>query len=606
MQIIDTPVLIVGAGPAGLTLSLALSRYGVRHLLIDKHRATANTPRAHIVNQRTMEIFRDLGIEDRVRDVATPSHLMTNNVWSTSLAGLELARLEAWGTGADRAADYQKASPSRMCNCPQHILEPVIAAAIGEAEVAGVRFGHELLSFVQQNDAVIATVLDRAGETELQVRCRFLIGADGGRSRVAEQSKIPLEGPGALASAANVWFSADLAKYCEHRPGTLYWNASPGKDYFIGAGTLICVKPWTEWVMLFMYDPETEAVDVANHEAVKHRIRKVVGDASIDVDVHSVSLWQINDLVATRYREGNVLIMGDAAHRHPPSNGLGLNTCVADAFNLGWKLNLVLNGKAGDSLLDSYDAERRPVGHQVVRRAIQSIADMAPIPEALGFYREQSDEAGWKNIDVLFEASDAGRDRRRGFEAAIALTNYQFNAHGVELGYRYREGAVVHDDDPEPRFDRDAELFYRPTTWPGARVPHAWVEGDRRLLSTLDLVGHGAFTLITGIGGDCWREAARHAASRSGVAITVVSIGTRDGYSDCYGQWKAVREVGESGCVLVRPDVHVAWRTQSASPQALADLSAVFSRILAPRHSKQSGSPQRYTDSGAHHQESTQ
>lgn len=578
---IGTPVLIVGAGPAGLALSLALSRYGVPHMIIDKHPGTAHTPRAHITNQRTMEIYRDLGIEERVLAVATPPELMTNNVWATSLAGLELARLETWGTGAERAADYRKASPSSMCNCPQHILEPVLADAIREQGTADLRFEHEFLALRQDDEGVTATLLDRRTGAEFTVRAQYLIGADGGRSRVAEHIGLPMEGQGPLASAASVWFSADLTRYCAYRPGTLYWNASPGRDYFIGAGTFICVKPWDDWVMLFMYDPEKEPVDPDDHDALVARVRKVIGDPAVDIDIRSVSLWEINHLVAARYTQGRVFCMGDAVHRHPPSNGLGLNTSTADAFNLGWKLKLVLDGKAGPALLDSYNAERQPVGRQTVDRALKSIPDMAPIPAALGFTPDQSDEEGWANVAVLFEDSDAGRARRKAFAEAIELTNYQFNAHGVELGYRYRDGAVVHDGDPEPGFTRDPELYYHATTWPGARVPHAWLDRGQERLSTLDVVGHGRFVLLTGIGGERWTDAAKQAAQRTGVDIDVIFIGTRDGLRDSYREWARVREIGESGSVLVRPDAHVAWRAHAATPESLAALPGVFERILS-------------------------
>ncbi|MCW2903793.1 MAG: tfdB [Streptosporangiaceae bacterium] len=577
---VEVPVLIVGAGPAGLTLSLSLSRYGVPHMIIDKHPGTAHTPRAHIINQRTMEIYRDLGIEDRVRAVATPSEMMTNNVWATSLAGLELARLQTWGTSADRAADYRKASPSGMCNCPQHILEPVLVEAITDAAVADLRFRHEFCSLDQDDDGVTATLLDRSTGQELVVRSKYLVGADGGRSRVVEQLGLPMEGQGALASAANVWFSADLTEYCAQRPGTLYWNASPGRDYFIGAGTFICVRPWDDWVMLFMYDPQTEQVDPEDHDALRARVHKVIGDDSVKVDIHSTSFWEINDLVASHYAQGRVFCMGDAVHRHPPSNGLGLNTSTADGYNLAWKLRLVLEGKAAPGLLDSYNAERQPVGRQTVDRALQSISDMAPIPAALGFHPEQSDEEGWANVAVLFEASDAGRARRKAVAEAIELTNYQFNAHGVELGYRYRDGAVVHADDPEPAPDRDPELYYHATTWPGARVPHAWLGRGLDRVSTLDVVGNGRFVLLTGIGGEGWVDAAKTAAEQTGVDVDVVFIGARDGLRDSYGEWARVREVDETGCVLVRPDAHVAWRSQSSDPDSLAELSTVLARIL--------------------------
>ena len=181
-------------------------------------------------------------------------------------------------------------------------------------------------------------------------------------------------------------------------------------------------------------------------------------------------------MYATRYVEGRVFCMGDACHRHPPSNGLGSNTSIADAYNLAWKLALVLDGKAAPSLLDSYDAERAPIGKQIVLRANKSIEEFGPIFEALGLLGTTDPEQMRANMEIRKENSPRGAEARAKLKAAIELKNYEFNAHGVELGHRYRSGAVIADGTPEPEFTRDPELYYHPTTWPGARLPHAWLE----------------------------------------------------------------------------------------------------------------------------------
>jgi 2,4-dichlorophenol 6-monooxygenase len=501
-------------------------------------------------------------------------------VWATSLAGRELARLQTWGTSPARAADYRAASPSPMCNCPQHVLGPVLREAIEEAGVGEIRFRHELVALEQDGEGVTATVRDRDAERDLTVRAQYVVGADGGRSRVVELAGLPLEGEHGLAQAANVWFEADLTRFCAHRPGVLYWNASPGKDYWVGAGTFICVKPWTEWVMLFMFDPAVETVDPDDTDALRARVHKVIGDDSVDVEVKALSFWTINHVLAERYAEGRVLCMGDAVHRHPPANGLGLNTSMADGFNLAWKLAYVLDGRADASLLDTYDAERRPVGRITVDRAMKSVGEMAAIPAALGFRPDQSEEEGWASLERLWQEGPEGDAVRAAFREAIELTNYQYNAHGVELGYVYREGAVVSDGRAEPPHERDPELFYRPTTTPGARVPHAWLDDGAARVSTLDLCGHGRFALLTGIGGAAWAGAAAAAAAEAGVEIAVFEIGTADGLVDAYGDWERLRDTQPSGCVLVRPDQHVAWRAQACTEEALAELPGVLARVL--------------------------
>ncbi|MCW2983856.1 MAG: 2,4-dichlorophenol 6-monooxygenase [Conexibacter sp.] len=579
MSEFDSPVVVVGAGPAGLATSLLLSRQGVAHILLEKYTTLAHTPRAHIINQRTVEILRDLGIEERLLAVGTPQELMGDNVWATSLAGRELARLKTWGTHPLRAAEYALASPCQMSNCGQHLLEPVLMDGVTEAGVAEVRMNTELVGLEQDEEGVTLTTLDRATGTQSTIRTRYVVGADGGRSRVLTEAGLTVEGQAGLGAAGNIWFRADLGKYTAYRPSALYWSSQPGTDYFIGAGTLICHKPWTEWVMVFMYNPETDVID-ESPEALAARVRKVIGDDSVEIEVLGMSTWEINRLIAPEYRSGRVVCIGDAVHRHPPANGLGLNVSIADAFNVAWKLKLVLDGTAPDALLDTVTEERQPVGLTVVDRALQSIGDMAGIPEALGFKMDQSADDGWAALDGLFEATEEGARRRRAYQDAIQLTNYQFNAHGIEVGYRYRAGAVVPDGSPEPQPDRDPQLHYQPTTWPGAHLPHAWIEEDRRRLSTLDLTGHGRFTLLTGIGGEPWEEAARQAAAHTGVEIDVRFVGTRDGVLDPYGDWARLREVQDSGCVLVRPDHHVAWRAQRADPDLVRQLPDVLAQAL--------------------------
>ena len=573
------PVLIVGAGPAGLAASNLLSRHGVRHLLVEKHPGTAHTPRAHIVNQRTVEIFRHMGLEDRLRAVATPNELMANNVWLTSLAGLEVARLHAWGSSPERAADYRKASPSPMVNCPQTVLEPVLLEAARERSEADIRFGHEFLSFVQDADGVTTTMRERTSGVTYEVRSDYLIAADGGRSRVVEQAGLPIEGESGLATAVNVWFEADLTRYLAHRPGVLYWHAAPGTPFLTGAGTLICHQPWDQFVMVCSYDPATETIPHTDEFAVE-RIRQIVGDPTITPLIKGFSTWTINHQVAARYREGRVLAMGDAVHRHPPTNGLGLNTSIADAFNLAWKLAMVVRGQAGQALLDSYSSERQPVGRQVVDRAMQSAGEMAAVKEALGFFPDQSEADGWAALEGLYQPGPAGDRRRAALREALALMNYQFNAHGVELGYRYRAGAVVPDGTAEPVPVRDAELYYQPTTWPGAHLPHAWLDGRGRRISTLDLVTGTHFSLITGIGGEDWTAAAQRATEVTGVPIDVHHIGTQDGLWDSYGDWAELREVDSTGAVLVRPDRHVAWRVERYTADAATALCEVMQQLL--------------------------
>ncbi len=253
---------------------------------------------------------------------------------------------------------------------------------------------------------------------------------------------------------------------------------------------------------------------------------------------------------------------------------------IADAYNLGWKLALVLAGRAGAALLDSYSPERQPVGAQGVQRAITSLQEGAAVEAALGYEPAQPAEAGWKALNTLYEPGPAGDERRNALHKAIELSNYQFNAHGIELGYRYRSDVIIDGGSPDPTPAREPQLYYQPTTRPGARVPHARLEHDGVPVSALDLVDDLGFALLTGPGGVAWNGPAAEISARLGVPVRVHVIGSREGVTDPYGEWASLREVETTGCILVRPDRHVAWRSMRYTPDSAQQLPAVIQQAL--------------------------
>jgi 2,4-dichlorophenol 6-monooxygenase len=575
---IEIPVLIVGAGPAGLTLALALARYGVPALTVEKHPSTAHTPRAHIINQRTVEIFRALGISKKFHEVAIPQSAMTNNLWYTTLADPEVARSETWGGGPERAGEYFLASPEPMANCAQTVLEPLLLAAARDAG-ADIEFQTEFVELRQDGEGVTSVIRERVSGETRRVRSRYVIGSDGARSRVLSEVGLTVQGPDDLGRAANIWFRADLSRFFEHRPGVLSWNVMPGPLLPLRLGTLICHKRYTEFVLAFMFDPDETALVELTEDDLLQRIRAAVGE-DIDAEILGLAGWQVRAQVADRYSSGNVLCMGDAVHRHPPTNGLGLNMSVADAHNLAWKLAFVLDGRAGERLLASYSDERQPVGAAGVKRAITSLREAAAVDAALGLEPNQSTEDGWKALNVLYEPGVAGEERRRALREAIELSNYQFNAHGIELGYVYTSDVIAQEATPAPQPQRDPVLYYTPTTRPGARVPHARLERDGQPLSSLDLVDPKGFTLLTGVGGHNWQTSAEQIAERVRTPITVHVIGERGGLYDPYGDWANRCEVDTTGAVLVRPDGHVVWRCPTATPDGPQQLSNAIERAL--------------------------
>jgi 2,4-dichlorophenol 6-monooxygenase len=559
----DTDVLVVGTGPMGATTALALATYGVRVHVVNRYNWTANSPRAHITNQRAMEVLRDLGLEQDARRDATPWEWMGDTLFTTSLAGPEIARLRTWGTGDERIGDYLQGSPCAMLDLPQDKMEPLLvqrAAARG----AVFSFNTEYLGHEQDATGVTVSLRDLKSGREYALRARYLVGADGAKSKVMDDAGLKLEGQLARAATAYVLFRADLTRYVAHRPSILYWivtsNAAFGE---IGMGLLRAIEPWKQWIAGWGFDMAKGEPDFSPEE-IRRRVRILVGDPNLDIEIDSTSVWYVNQAYAPVYSKGRVFCGGDAVHRHPPSSGLGSNTCMQDAFNLAWKLAFVVKGHAGERLLDSYTLERAPVGAQIVKRANQSRLDYAPLNRT--FRDADAADPVAAGIEKLADPGPEGVARRAALAEALKLKNTEFNAQGVELNQRCVSAAVLPDmDAAEEVWKRDPQLYVQATTRPGAKLPHAWLVGaDGRRVSTLDLVGKGRFSLVTGIAGLTWADAAKKLALSF---LRTVVIG-QAGAHDAYCNWHGVREVDEAGALLVRPDGVVAWRRHHAAADA--------------------------------------
>jgi 2,4-dichlorophenol 6-monooxygenase len=576
----ETDVLIVGSGPAGSTAGALLSSYGINNVIVTKYNWLANTPRAHITNQRTMEVFRDLGIEEDIKRYAVANEFMGNNIFCSSLVGEELGRLYSWGTHPNRLADYTLASPTQMCDIPQTLLEPILVKTAGERGTR-FRFDTEYLSLEQNETGVTATVRDRLSGEVYGIRANYLIGADGSKSKVAEDIGLEFGGQMGVGGSINIVCNMDLTPYVAHRPSVLYWVLQPGSDVGgIGMGLVRMVRPWNEWLIVWGYDIAQGMPNLTNDEAVEI-VRKLVGDPTLSVKIHSTSAWTVNNCFALTNTKGRVFCAGDAVHRHPPSNGLGSNTSIQDAFNLAWKLAFVLKGKASPNLLDSYHAERSPIAKQIVGRANKSIDEFGPIFRSLGLTDTRDPEQMRANMEARKDATPEAAQQREQLRQSILFKSYEFNCHGVEMNQRYQSEAIVTDSLPEPPYSRDPELYYQATTWAGAHLPHVWLGYNGHRLSTLDLAGKGQFTLFTGIGGDAWARVAANLSDELGIYIPVIMIGPGLDYVDLYGEWAGVRDIDESGCLLIRPDFHVAYRAQTVIDDPYTVLRTALQQILS-------------------------
>lgn len=274
---------------------------------------------------------------------------------------------------------------------------------------------------------------------------------------------------------------------------------------------------------------------------------------------------------------------GDATHRHPPFNGLGSNTCIQDAFNLAWKIAYVESGKAGPKILDSFSTERQPVGKDVITRANQGLRDHMGWIMATGMMEDDKDVRK-KMMDEFDDPGPKGRKKRQEFQEGIENTTTEFQGLGIEMNQRYTSDAVYLDDEgPAPPLPQDAVRQLQISTYPGKRLPHAWLNkrAPVKQFSTIDLAGHRRFCLFTGPGGQDWKTAAEKVSKAVGVEIKAYSIGWKQDAEDVYFDWARRREVEEDGCVLVRPDRFVAWRSKELIPDAEVKLEKVMRKILS-------------------------
>jgi putative polyketide hydroxylase len=537
---LDIPVLISGGGPVGLTASLLLSRHGVRSLLVERHPGTALTPKARGINARTMEVFRQYGIDAAIRDAGLAEGGTGLIVWTETLAGKEIERRVPGRATAKSMA----ATPVKNCLCAQDDLEPVIRRFAVSAGPGMLRFNTELTSFSQIADAVTGTLTDRTTGEETPFTARYLIAAEGAQSRVRRQLTVNMVGAEKVYDSVNILFHADLTRWVAHRPAALYFVEQEDLR-----ATFLTINGTDRWGFL-IHGPKQYGWQPQDFvpEFCAELIRKAVGVADLDVSVLAVSPWEASAIVADRYRVGDVFLAGDAAHEMPPTGGFGLNTGVQDVHNLTWKIAAVLRGKADPSLLDSYHAERQPLGQIITQNSLANALSM-------------------------------GRTARQ----SNVLPRREFlNEQGLIFGACYQSMAVVPDGTPAVAID-DPVTEYVPSARPGSRAPHVWLKRGNLQISTIDLFGPH-FVLLAGTDGDAWRRAAQ-AIGPSWPPLFVFTVGKDGDLGDPDDIWHEAYGVDTDGAVLVRPDGHVAWRSRSGASNPLevlrTALDCVFGRMPA-------------------------
>lgn len=504
----------------GLTCALALAAHGVPTVVLEKQTEVSQLPRAHAINPRSIEILRELGIPgDRLKELAAPESLTSHVRFVRTMTGGCLGVLPYERQG-DAAAGLAAVG---TLNIPQPDLEAALVAEVIRTPLIDFRRGHLWTAMQTSDSEVTCTVLGPEGE--YLVRSPYLVAADGAGSKVRDSLGISMEGTPAVAAAVNMTFRADLTDVLRTRPAVINNIVDPELQ-----GVLLCYQPDRLWTYCFIGPPGQ--IDMANYtdERVMKSIRAVLGSgvpADLPIDLLAVTPWTLNCEVASSYSAGPVFLVGDAAHRFPPTGGLGLNTGLQDAHNLAWKLAAVIDGWASPGLLDTYETERQPIAE---RNAAQSLQNFVKMGEVLAL------KSALAGVDRDSVPSDPELVEQ--VAVAVAAQRPHFDSVALQLGFSY-------STDVEPITDVTA---HTPRADMGVRLPHGWVSIDGERRPILDLVDPRGFTVML------FDPVAEPPVAKAEIPITVRIL---DSIRDDIGEW--MNAVGLAGAVgvLVRPDGHI-------------------------------------------------
>jgi 2-polyprenyl-6-methoxyphenol hydroxylase-like FAD-dependent oxidoreductase len=528
---LDTQVIIVGAGPVGLTLAIDLGRRGVRCILLEQKDAPQFLPKMERCNARTMEIYRRIGIAEKVRDAGYPRHTPMDVFIVTSLVEPPLLHLP-YPSVAQAQAEIAACTDGSMPLEPyqlisQYTLEPLLKSVAEGQPSVDVRYGCEFVAFEQDATGVRARVKRGSGTFELSAD--YLVGCDGGSSNVRRQLGIKLQGDANLLQLRQALYRCD--DLFERIP------IGKGRHYHVADAhsTFLIVQDSTRHFTLHSV--------VDSDEDMKTMFEQTVA-MPVKYEMLSCAPWRQNLMLADGYGQGRVFLAGDAVHLVIPTGGLGMNSGVGDAVDLSWKISATLAGWGGPELLRSYEIERRQIGARNVEASRHASRGRRAWRAAYKpNIRDKTPEGAAIRANL---ASIADIEQRKSNEMI-----------GAELGYIYRGSPVIWPEEgegPEPEF-----MTYVPTTWPGARLPHIWLDDGTALH---DRVGEG-YTLLRLRGASGDSSALSHAFATYAAPFTVLDIDD-----------KRPRDIYGYNFLLLRPDLHVVWRGNApADPARLAALA---------------------------------
>jgi 2-polyprenyl-6-methoxyphenol hydroxylase-like FAD-dependent oxidoreductase len=514
----QTPtVFIAGGGPVGLSLAVLLGRAAIPTVLVERKPGVATHPKARGLNIRTMELFRQWGIEEHIRTRGLPAEAW-RFLYCESLTGKEIHRTINPGVP-------EHISPTSPCLVSQDMVEAVLAQTAQTFESVTIHFATEVVAWTAQGNGVQVTIRDLASGRQAVLATAWLVAADGASSTIRRQAGIAMRGPATLAYFVSIYFRAPLETWTAHRPSVGFMI--PGR------GGIMAVNGTDRWVLLAgIGGPDIERPHPPSEAEAQAHIRHLAGLPELEPEILDMEIWRMSAQVAQHFRQGRVLLVGDAAHRFPPAGGFGMNSGIQDAHNLAWKLAFVARGHAATSLLDSYERERQPVAEANTQWSLTNWRRMRAINRAMAT----------ADMDQLHHLFDEMRSH--------------LYVPGQDLGFQYACGAII-PDGTEPILQQPTR--YVPNDRPGSRVPHLWLSDTHDGKSTLELFDQ-TFTLLTGPHGEGWQEVIASLPSRYRAVLQHHGLST----SELVASQGAGFSLTQDGALLVRPDGHAAWRQERA------------------------------------------
>lgn len=582
-------VLIVGGGGSGLSSSILLSDLGVDSLLIERRPATSHMPKAGAHNQRTMEIFRRHGIADQIQAIGMPAETRIRSSWLTSLGGddeldrRELFSLDVNGEGVYREM-FEKDSPELSAGLGQYLLEPLLRSNAQQRNPGKVCFGFELTSLTQIESGVIAEIRDCTTLEVHRLEARYVVAADGGRT-VGPMLGVSMVGQTGLATMTSLYFRADLSDYVKDDV-VVHWFVGPRFGSWTG-GALVKAGPknWDRhsetWTIHLMIPPDDPDAQNLTKDRALSRLRSLCNLPKLEAEILGVSPWHIESVQIEKSRVGDVFFIGDAAHRQPPTSGLGLQSAIQDADNLAWKIAAVIKGWANEAILNTYETERRPVIQDNIEYALFAFQNQFAFEAGIGLTQAKTPEQRRAVFLKYLEDSPMGRTRRAVGAEVFGTGRMELDPHDREIGFHYEEGILIPDGSAAPSRD-PMGIAYTPTTRPGHRLPHAWLNKRGKRLSTHDIGGIGKFILLTGLDGEGWCKAASRLSLGSGIPIESCRVAPGGDVGDPTRSWAALSQIDADGALLVRPDRYIACRFQKGTADQYATLETALARLLQP------------------------